>query len=181
MSSLNVVERYTTTLFEVAKENGLIKSIKGDLEKLDETFKKSKDLKLFFELKSIPAIEKKDLLLQILNGLEVNEYTKNYFKLYLENLRFNYEIPHLSYITFNNLFKKSMGIKQGILYLSKPISDDEAKLLTEKIGNKLGFKLELEIRVDSTLIDGSYLEIDGMVYEDNLKMRLANLKNWMKV
>ncbi|MDD2371700.1 MAG: ATP synthase F1 subunit delta [Firmicutes bacterium] len=181
MSSLNVVERYTATLFEVAKEKKLIEKIKDDLGKLDDSFEKSKDLKLFFELKSIPAIEKKDLLLKILNGLEVNEYTQNYFKLYLENSRFNYTIPHLSYITFNNLYKKSMGIKQGVLYLSKPLSPDEAKLLTQKIGDKLGFKLELEVKVDSTLIDGSYLEIDGMVYEDNLKMRLANLKNWMKV
>ncbi len=181
MSSLIVVERYTATLFKVAEEKGLIEIIKEDLRKIDDSFKKSEDLELFFELKSIPSAEKKDLLLQILNGLEVNEYTQNYFKLYLENLRFNYQIPHLAYVTFNNLYKESMGIKQGILYLSKPLSLDEEMLLTKKIGEKLGIKLELEIKVDTTLIDGSYLEIDGIVYEDNLKMRLANLKNWMKV
>lgn len=181
MSSLIVVERYTSILFEVAEEKGLTEIIKEDLKKVDETFENSKDLKLFFELNSIPFNEKKELLFKILIGLEVNEYTKNYFRVYLENLRFNYEIPHLSFVTFNNLYKKSIGIKQGILYLSKTLSEDDKIALTQKIGDKLGFKLELEIKVDPTLIDGSHLEIDGMVYEDNLKMRLANLKNWMKV
>ncbi len=181
MSSLIVVERYTSILFEVAEEKGLTDIIKEDLKKIYEAFKKSKDLKLFFELRSIPANEKKELLLRILRGLEVNEYTENFFKVYLENTRFNYEIPHLSYVTFNNLYKESVGIKQGIMYLPKVLSEYEEKLLTKNIGEKLGFKLELEFKVDSTLIDGSYLEIDGIVYEDNLKMRLANLKNWMKV
>ncbi len=181
MSSLNVVERYIATLFEVAEEKGLKDIIKDDLYKIDDTFQKSEDLKFFYESRSIPAGEKKNLLLKIMAGHELNEYTQNYFLLVLENNRFKYEVPHLSYLTFNNIYKKSIGIKQGILYLSKVISLDEQNKLAQQLSEKLGYKLELEFKFDSTLIDGSYLEIDGMVYEDNLKMRLANLKNWMKV
>ena len=181
MSSLIVVERYIATLFEVGKEKGLTETIKDDLNKLDDTFIKSEDLKFFFESRSIPEVEKKNLLLRIMDGLELNEYTKNYYLLVLENHRFKYDVPHLSFVTFNNFYKKSIGIKQGILYLSKVVSLDEQNKLTQQLGEKLGCKLELEFKYDPTLIDGSYLEIDGMVYEDSLKMRLANLKNWMKV
>lgn len=181
MSSINVVERYISTLFDVAREKGLTDTIKDDLYKIDETFKKSEDLKFFYESKSIPSSEKKNLLLKIMNGLELNEYTINYFLLILENHRFKYEVPHLSNLTFSNFYKKSIGIKQGILYLSKVVSLDEQKKLTQQLSEKLDCKLELEFKYDETLIDGSYLEVDGMVYEDSLKMRLANLKNWMKV
>jgi F-type H+-transporting ATPase subunit delta len=181
MSSLIVVERYITTLFNIAQENGLTESIKDDLNKLDQTFQDSFDLKFFYESRSIPAGEKKKLLLKIMTGLELNEYTKNYFLLILDNRRFKYEVPHLSFVTFNNFYKKSLGIKQGIIILSKKISNEEQAILTQQLGDKLKCKLELEFQYDPSLIDGSYLEIDGMVYEDNLKMRLANLKNWMKV
>ena len=181
MSSLIVVERYIATLFNIAQENGLTEAIKNDLYKLDKTFKESLDLKFFYESRSIPVEEKKKLLLKIMIGLELNEFTQNYFLLILENRRFKYEVPHLSYITFNNFYKKSIGVKQGILILSKKISNEEQALLTEQLSEKLKCKLELEYQYDPTLIDGSYLEIDGTVYEDNLKMRLANLKNWMKV
>lgn len=181
MSSLIVVERYIATLFNIAQENGLTEAIKNDLYKLDKTFKESLDLKFFYESRSIPVEEKKKLLLKIMIGLELNEFTQNYFLLILENRRFKYEVPHLSYITFNNFYKKSIGVKQGKLILSKIISNEEQALLTEQLSEKLKCKLELEYQYDPTLIDGSYLEIDGTVYEDNLKMRLANLKNWMKV
>jgi ATP synthase F1 delta subunit len=181
MSSLIVVERYIATLFNIAQEKGLTEVIKDDLYKINETFNNSLDLKFFYESRSIPANEKKQLLLKIMTGLEVNQYTQNYFLLVLENRRFKYEVPHLSFVTFNNFYKKSIGIKQGIIILSKQISNDEQNTLTQQLGGKLKCKLELEFKYDPTLIDGSYLEIDGMVYEDNLKMRLANLKNWMKV
>lgn len=181
MSSLIVVERYIATLFDIAQENSLTEIIKDDLYKISETFNKSVDLKFFYESRSIPTGEKKKLLQKIMTGLELNQYTQNYFLLVLENRRFKFEVPHLSFVTFNNFYKKSIGIKQGIIVLSKQISDEEKNTLTQQLGEKLKCKLELEFKYDPTLIDGSYLEIDGMVYEDNLKMRLANLKNWMKV
>ncbi len=181
MSSLIVVERYITSLFDLAQKNGLSEIIKNDLYKIDETFSNSVDLEFFYDSRSIPDSEKKNLLVKIMAGLEINQFTQNYFLLILENRRFKYEIPHLSYVTFKNFYKKSIGIKQGILILSNKISNDEQDLLTKKLSEKLKCKLELEFKYDPTLIDGSYLEIDGMVYEDNLKMRLANLKNWMKV
>lgn len=181
MSNLIVVERYIATLFNIAQENGLTETIKNDLDKVDQIFQESLDLKFFYESRKIPIGEKKEMLLKIMKGLGLEGITQNYFMLILENRRFKYEVPHLSFVTFNNFFKKSIGIKQGILILSKKISNEEQAILTQQLGAKLNCKLELDIRYDPTLIDGSYLEIDGMVYEDNLKMRLANLKNWMKV
>lgn len=181
MSSLVVIERYITSLFEIAEQNRLTDIIMDDLKKIDETFKKSDDLRYFYSSKSIPASDKIDLMSKIMTGIEVNKYTQNYFQLLLQNKRFDYDAVNLSFKVYNNLYKKSLGIKQGTLYLSKIIDDKEKIELTKQIGLKLGYKLELDIKYDSSLIDGSYLEIDGMVYEDSLKMRLANLKNWMKV
>lgn len=181
MSNLVVIERYITSLFEIAEQHGLTEKIMDDLMKVDETFKKSEDLRYFYASKSIPLSEKIELLSKIMVGIEVNQYTKNYFQLLIQNKRFDYDAVHLSYKAFNNFYKKNLGIKQGTLYLSKEIDDKEKNELTKQIGLKLGYKLELDIKYEPSLIDGSYLEIDGMVYEDNLKMRLANLKNWMKV
>lgn len=181
MSNLAVIERYVKALFDVANEKKLTSSILEDLMRISVVFAENENLRYFFDSKSVPYKDKLELLLKIAESQEINDISRNYFLLSLENKRFHYELPHLSYVTFKNMYKKEKGIRQGVLYISRILSDKKQQELTEMLSQKLGVRLELEFRHEPDLIDGSRLEVDGMVYEDNLKMRLANLENWMKV
>ena len=180
MSSLAVIERYSRSLFQVAEANDAVEDIKNELQALAKVFTEDEKLKTFFTSPGIKSDIKANLLKETLDKGEFSRYTINYFNLLIENNRFDFNVPYLSAVTFNNFYLKSQGIKKGKIILAKELNEIELAKLTQEISEKLGFKLELKYQYDLGLIDGIYLEIEGVVYEDNLNKRLVKLEKWLK-
>lgn len=180
MSNLAAVERYTYSLFEIACEKDMQDQIAGELKLIADAFLAEPRLEAFFESKSIRAEEKSALLNDLVEKNAFSDYTRNFFNLLLENKRFGYDSPKLAWLTFNDCLIKKKGIRRGRIVLTRALGVEEQKALEEKISGKLGYQVQLDFQVDENLIDGSYLEIEGVVYEDTLKRRLSNLREWMK-
>ena len=180
MSNLAAVERYTYSLFEIACEKDMQDQIAGELKLMADAFSAEPRLESFFESKSIPAEEKSGLIRELVEKNTLSGYTMNFFNLLLENKRFSYDSPKLAWITFNDCLLKKKGIRKGRIILSRELAPGEQKDLEGKISSRFGYPVQLDFQVDEDLIDGSYLEIEGVVYEDTLRRRLSNLREWMK-
>lgn len=180
MSNLSVIERYSNSLFEVALEKNEVAKVMDDLKEISKIFIDDKEVNQFFSSPVVKSSDKALLLKEVLNHGDFSEHTKNYFNLLITNDRFDFDVPHLSYISFNNFYLKSQGIKRGKIILAKELTDEEKEKTISEISKKLGFKVELEFSYSEDLIDGSYLEIEGVVYEDSLKKRLSELEKWLK-
>ena len=180
MSNLSVIERYSSSLFQVAEKEDILLKIKEELNQVAKIFKKDEKIKSFFTSPAIRKNEKISLLKEILEYSDFSNYTINYFNLLIQNNRFDFDVPYLSYISFNNFYLKSQGIKKGKIVLVKELNDEEKEKLIIKISTELGFKVDLDFHYDPDLIDGIYLEIEGTLYEDNIKKRLSELKKWLK-
>lgn len=180
MSNLTAVERYTQSLFEVAEEHGLLEQVDRDLRQMADLFAGHPELEGFFASKNIAAKEKTAMIDDLAKEEGFTLFTGNFFKLLLENRRFGYDAPKTAARAFNNRYAKSLGIRKGRIVLARALDDEARKALEEKIGSRMGFPVRLEFEVDESLIGGSYLEIEGVVYEDNLRRRLSKLRDWMK-
>lgn len=180
MSNLAAVERYTYSLFEIACEKDMQDQIAGELKLMADAFSAEPELEGFFESRSIPTEEKVGLIRELVEKNAFSGFTMSFFNLLMENKRFGYDTPKLAWITFNDCLLKSKGIRKGRIVLSRKLSPEEQKELEGKISSQMGYQVQLDFQVDENLIDGSYLEIEGVVYEDNLKRRLSNLREWMK-
>lgn len=180
MASLSVVERYSYALYQIAVEKGMAEQVRIDLEQLAKTFSHSPFLEDFFNSKNYGDKEKQALLKDLLDRLQATTLTRNYYNLLMENRRFSFDVPNLSSVTYSNYYKESLGIKHGLMKLPKLPDLATQTLLSARLEERLNLKLELEFIEDDTMLDGSYLEIEGVVYEDSLKNRLVNLDKWMK-
>ena len=63
-------------------------------------------------------------------------------------------------------------------YLTVPenMTDETYRLLCEKTATRFGADIVFEKRVDSTLLGGFILELDGTVYDVSLRTQLEQLK-----
>ena len=77
---------------------------------------------------------------------------------------------------YNKLLDQYRGIIHGEIITAVPISDEEQVEIANRFGAKLGKKLYLTTTIDSSIIGGIILRIDGKMIDGSITTRLAGLK-----
>ena len=180
MSNIQVVERYTKALFDVAVEKGLPDLVEKDLSAIADAFRNTPEMETFLESKAVQVKEKEAMLEELMIMVQAASITRGYYSLILENKRFSHGLATVAHQLYQQQYKRSQGIKKGIIKLPKEIGSIEEEALSNRIAKSLGIRLELDFRWDENLLDGVCLEIDGQVYEDSVQSRLRHFKKWIK-
>ena len=68
------------------------------------------------------------------------------------------------------------GIRNGVLKVARPCTEDEVKSLTDRLEAMLGCRLELTVQVDESLIGGYAAFVDGKVYDFSYAAQLGAVR-----
>lgn len=168
-----VAARYAKSLIELAKEKNVLEVVYEDMKLFKETADNNRALML--ALKS-PVVrhEKKLAILKGLFKERVNPVSYSIFTIITKKNRESIlDSIADEFILSYNLFQ---GIQKATVVTSTPLTDDLRKQFINIVANSTGKTIQLEEKVDPSLIGGYVLRVDDRQIDASLRSRLNELK-----
>lgn len=167
----NVLE-YAKALFELSNERNQLAEVTESFEMLlpqlsDESMR-------FFLHPRIEKSEKKQLLSTILT----QPLLLHFFYVLIDNERFT-ELKEI-YTAFVELIHLQKQVIEAAVYSKTKLSDAELKSIQTSLTKKWGKQVLVEQKIDSTILSGFRIEIDGTIIDDTSNRQLEELKTKLK-
>jgi len=144
-----------------------------DLQLINGLMKNDRQFVTVLELPSVNAEEKKALLKSVLKG-KVNELTLRVLDLLADKRRL--EILEPLEHQYREMLNKKNNLVSASLVSSEKLSDEAIANIKARLTEHLGKRLELEVKVDPTLIGGVVLRLGDQVIDGSLKGQLKEIE-----
>ncbi len=167
---------YAIALFGLANETGVEETVLNGLKLASEVFRETPELYGF--LKS-PGISKETRLKTVQNAFsdDTHEYVVSFICLLCEHG--NIELFAQCVEDYENLYSISRKIVHAKVTSVVDLSEKQKITLHEKLVKKLKCEVEIEYKIDPTLLGGVTVEMDGIILDGSLKNRLQTMKEVM--
>lgn len=177
MSDFRVASRYARSIFDLAIEMKNVDRIYEDMLIVGHVLHENR--KLVTLLKN--PIIRYDYKLRVLSKIfekHLDKLTIRFFDLVCRKNRAPI-LPECSKV-FVTLYQDYKGIVQANISTAVKISDQIRVDFEENIAQATGKKVELEARIDESLLGGYILKIGDNQIDNSLKSRLNNLRRELK-
>jgi len=169
MDRLSVI--YASALYDIALEKDAVDAFLGQTNFLlsslnDEVFQR------VLVHPQISASEKQKIFREAFTG-KINDDLLGFLYLVADKNREAYLIPALKSLI--DLFKQHNRIVTAKVLSAAPYDDEQANTLRAILSSKLDKTIELEIKVDPSLIGGPYIFVDGYYMDWTVKKRIRDL------
>jgi ATP synthase F1 delta subunit len=163
---------YADALFRAAKEDGKLDAVRDQLAEFTDAVEQSRELQLFLFSPYFTSQEKIEGLRKAIDGIEPE--MENFLELLIEKHR----MPLIFRIRreFEDLWRKENKLLD--VTVTSAIELDPAVL--EEIGGEIekqtGQAVQLESRVDDSILGGLVLQVGNMVLDASIRNRLEKLR-----
>ena len=166
-------KKYADALFETAQKQNLVEKVFADLSLIAETLGQSQDLFSFLDSMVVSSEDKKDVVQKVF-GDNIENITKNFLYLLSDNSR--YEILNEIIEEYKNIFNEANRITSVRAVTAVDMKDYLKEKLKQKLENKLQKQVVIDYEVDSSIIAGLVLEVDGKTIDTSVQTKLNNIK-----
>lgn len=174
MSAERLAYRYAKSLVDLAKEQGSLDLIKGDIENLI-TACETRDFVLMLKSPIVSKMKKAGVLEELF-GDGFNDMTMSFMDILLTKGREMY-IPEIAqeFIGQYNVINKISKVK---LTTAESLTDTSLEAIRTKLqaSGELDTKVELETAVDKEIIGGFKLEFNNRLYDASVQHKLNLMK-----
>jgi F-type H+-transporting ATPase subunit delta len=174
MSDFRVASRYAKSLLSLAQEKGLLEQVREDMHLFAKVCRENRELVAMLKNPIIKQNKKLEVLKAIFSG-KVNEMTIAIFDIITRKNRSNV-LPSVA-VEFKRQYNVVKGIETAIVVTPVAIDETLRKgfiAMISKISGKS--QVELEEKVDASLIGGYLLRIGDKQVDDSLKGKLKDLE-----
>lgn len=174
MANYRVAKRYAKAYMEVIPE-GQLENAVGEMKDILLSLKQIKQLRAF--LKSpIISEEKKAKVAETLFEHYIPE-TQKLIQILIKNSR----IENLKEVAESVIqqYRLKKGIRKVVVTSAYPLATEQIDAIVEKVQQDLGVdrnKIEIEQKIDETLIGGFVLRVDDKQFDSSIKTRLNKIK-----
>ena len=168
---------YGLSLYQLAKDEALAKTIGEELAVLQEAFRAEPD---FVRLLSSPNLSKAERC-QILDDSfrsKVHPYVLNFMKILTEKGYMRHFGDCCD--AFTELYNADNGILSVTAVTADALSAAQSDKLAAKLCKLTGKEILLRNRIDPAVLGGIRLDYDGRRLEDTVAHRLENIRNLLK-
>jgi ATP synthase F1 delta subunit len=163
---------YASALFGAAKERGKLDAIREQLGAFADALAENREMQLFFFSPYFSSAEKQDGLKKAVDDVEPE--LLNFLELLIEKHR----MPVLFRIRrqFDGLWAKE-NKRLGVVVTSAVELDPEiAKRIGSEIEEQTGNTVELQSKVDPSILGGLVVQVGNMVLDTSIRNRLEKLR-----
>jgi F-type H+-transporting ATPase subunit delta len=163
---------YARSLFEVAKEHGVLDDVQVQLGMWADALSSNRELQVFFFSPRFTSAEKKDAIRKVIDGGDER------FLNFLELLAERHRLPVTFRIrrTFDELWREEHKLLP--VHVTTAIQLDEALIrdIGDKIEERTGRRVELSSTVDPDIIGGLVLRVGNRILDASVHGRLERLR-----
>jgi ATP synthase F1 delta subunit len=163
---------YSRSLFEVAREQDRLDSIREQLGQFADALDQSRDLAIFFFSPYFSTQEKKDGLARAVDGAD--EALTNFLELLIEKHR----MPAIFRIRrqYDELWEEENRLLPVQVTSAVELDESTVKGIGERIGERTGRRVELTTRVEPDILGGIVLQVGNSILDASIRNRLEQLR-----
>ena len=174
MPNPRLATRYAKSLIDIAVEKGQLEQVNSDVEFLQAVIKSSVEFRNLLISPIIKANKKVVILAAVTKG-NIGPITNGFCELLLTKSRENV-LPEIVF-AFKEQYNVIKGIHKVRFTTAQPISDSLKTTLVSKLSADSGLQnIELETKVDESLIGGFVLEYNNNLVDASIARDLRDIK-----
>lgn len=173
-----VAGRYALALFELARDEGVLDQVSGDLDSFDRMVEDSDDLArlirspVFTSEQQIAAIE------TIMSRAGIRGLTANLVRL-LASKRRLFVLPEMAR-GYRALVAQSKGIVPAEIRLAEQPSAAVMDEIKSALRDLAGSEVDVSVKIDPSLIGGVVVKVGSRMVDASLKTKLNSIRIAMK-
>ena len=172
MIKSQVGRRYSKAIFEIAEEKNQVKEIYEMLNSAMVLYRTDKEFKNFILNPLINNEQKKSVLNEIFG--KDNSENLNILLYILDKGRMNC----IKYIVaeYLKIYYRKNRILDVKATFTKELTDEQKKKLIDKLSQKTGKEINLEIKIDKDILGGGIIKIGDKIIDGSIRRELDNWK-----
>jgi F-type H+-transporting ATPase subunit delta len=171
--------RYATALFELALENKAVDAVKKDLESFDAMVEGSADLNRLVRSPVFGADEQLKALSAILDKAKIKGLAANFLRVITANRRLFAAREMIR--GYRALVARHKGEVSAQITVAEKLSDKNLAALKSALKAVTGGKdIDLDVKVDPTIIGGLIAKVGSRMVDSSLRTKLNAIKFAMK-
>ena len=176
MRSQEIARRYAAALFQLADEENRIPAIEGELSQIVHAVSQEADVKRFLAHPLVPREQKSHLLNRLFPDASLK--VKNLLELLIRNQREAY--LDLILDEFTKMRTESEGKVRVCVITAHALTEDQVTRLSERLENTIRRPVQLDERIDDSVLGGLRIETEGHVLDGTIRARLAELRRQLE-
>ena len=165
--------KISKAFFEFAKEKGILENVIADVKLLIKSLGEIPELAEVFQNPIVKPSGKKAFVSSLLKG-KVSEETIDFLNLEIENGREMYTQDILRNML--TIYRKEQGITAVTLTSATPLSKEQEKSVADLVKKTRNTEVELQTKVDPSLMGGFILRVEDQQYDASVSSRLKQIK-----
>ena len=168
-----LARRYTRALFQLAREAGREDAVGHELEQFYSAYSNS-DLQPVLTNPAFAADIRKKILTQVVQTQQLSDLTGKFLSLLLERDR----LGHLPGIVncYRRLLNEAKGRVDAKVVSASALEPAMVEGVLQQLRRLSGKQVVLQQEVDSSLLGGLLVELEGKVYDGSVRTQLENMK-----
>lgn len=173
-----VAGRYATALFELARDEKSVDSVKADLDKFEAMIAESADLARLVRSPVFAADVQTRALSAVLEKAGIGGIAAKFLKVLTANRRL-FAVRDVIR-AFRTLVAHFKGEVSADVTVAEPLNDKNLEALKGALKNVTGKDVDLNIKVDPAIIGGLVVKLGSRMVDSSLRTKLNSIKNAMK-
>ena len=165
---------YGQALYDLAKDEGLGKTILEELSVLKTVFAENPEYCKLLSAPDIPKQERCGVLDEAFRG-KVHPYVLNFLKILTEKGYMRYFCDCCD--AYTDHYDQDNGILRVDAVSAVELSAEQKDKLTQKLSRITGKEIALRTRIDPAVLGGIRLDYDGQRLDDTVSHRLDAIRN----
>jgi F-type H+-transporting ATPase subunit delta len=173
-----IAQRYASALFEIADSRHVLDETARDLESLKRMLASSAELRAALRSPVFEGDQQGAAIVDIARSAGISEIVLNFLGVLARNRRlFALESVADAYLA-------ELAGRRGEMTVdvtsAQPLTDDQARRLTEKLNTSLAAKVRIVAKVDPSLLGGLVVKIGSKLIDSSIRTKLVGLERIMK-
>ncbi|CAM5489927.1 ATP synthase subunit delta OS=Afipia felis OX=1035 GN=atpH PE=3 SV=1 [Afipia felis] len=173
-----VAGRYATALFELARDQKSIDSVRADIDKFAGLLADNDDLVRLVRSPVFTAQEQGKALDAVLARAEITGIAANFLKVLTANRRL-FAVNDVIR-AFRALVAKFRGEATADITVAEPLNDKNLDALKASLKSVTGKDVDLNVNVDPSIIGGLIVKLGSRMVDSSLRTKLNSIKHAMK-
>lgn len=165
---LKIAKRYASALAKLDSRD----EVYYDLQKVEQVFKESAELREFLENPIITVFDKKDVMSKVFSDLKDNTF--NFLSILIDKNRIVYFDAILEQLC--NEIDELNNVTRVEIVSAVELTEEEKFNLKDKLQRKLSCNVSSKYIIDESIYAGLIIKIGDKVIDNSLKSRFENLK-----
>lgn len=173
-----VAGRYATALFELARDQKSIDSVRADVDKFAGLLADNPDLVRLVRSPVFTAQEQNKALDAVLAKAGITGIAANFLKVLTANRRLFAVNDAIR--AFRALVAKFRGEATADVTVAEPLNDKNLDALKASLKSVTGKDVDLNVKVDPSIIGGLIVKLGSRMVDSSLRTKLNSIKHAMK-